>query len=249
MSAPLPDVLARILDTKRREIDAAEAAVPRRELEARLVELPEIRSLTQALVRPPGAPVRVLAEIKRASPSAGPIRPGADPVEIARDYVAHGAAALSVLTDRDYFDGDLGFLAPVRAAVDVPLLRKDFIIDPYQVIEARLAGADAILLIAMALDDDDLRALLGLAADVGLEALVEVHDAGEATRAVRAGASLIGINHRDLRTFTVDTGLTAAIAPGCRRPPWWWPRAASAPPPTSWRWAPPARTRCSSARR
>jgi indole-3-glycerol phosphate synthase len=194
----LPTILEQILARKREEIADARAAVPLAALEARLVGLPPVRSLAAALRREPTQPMRVLAEIKRASPSAGAIRPGADPAEIARDYVAHGAAALSVLTDRDFFDGELGFLARVRAVVDVPLLRKDFIVAPYQVVEARVAGADAILLIVAAMAPalappgngvgPDLAELIACAADLGMDALVEVHDAAELERALTAGA-------------------------------------------------------------
>jgi indole-3-glycerol phosphate synthase len=155
----------------------------------------------------------VIAEIKRASPSAGPIRPGADPAEVARDYVRGGASALSVLTDRQFFDGELGFLARVRAAVDLPLLRKDFVVDPYQIAEARAAGADGVLLIVAALAAPQLAELLAAARDHQLDALVEVHDLAEVDVALSAGARLLGVNHRDLRTFAVDMTLTAQIAP------------------------------------
>jgi indole-3-glycerol phosphate synthase len=151
--------------------------------------------------------------VKRASPSAGPIAPGIDVVAVARAYEAAGAAACSILTDRRFFDGELGFLAAARAAVKIPLLRKDFVIDAYQVAEARAAGADAILLIVAALDDVELGELSAAAADFGMDALVEVHDEAEAERAVGAGATLIGVNHRDLRTFTMDLGLTGRLAP------------------------------------
>jgi indole-3-glycerol phosphate synthase len=155
----------------------------------------------------------VLAEIKRASPSAGPIRVDADPAEIAREYARGGAAAISVLTDKQFFDGDLAFLARVREACSLPLLRKDFIIDGYQIAEARAAGADAILLIVAALDEAQLIELLATAASYNLDVLVEVHDRDEAEIAVRVGATLIGVNHRDLKTFTMDMSLTGAIAP------------------------------------
>ncbi|HVV86006.1 MAG TPA: indole-3-glycerol phosphate synthase TrpC, partial [Kofleriaceae bacterium] len=183
------------------------------EVEAAALEVPPARSLARALRREPGQPARVLAEIKRASPSAGPIRPDADPVAIAHDYEAGGAAALSILTDRRYFDGDLRFLSRVRAAVELPLLRKDFLIDRYQVLEARAAGADAVLLIVGALDDALLAELHAFATQLGMDALVEVHDRAECERALAIGARLVGVNHRDLRTFTIDLGLTAALAP------------------------------------
>lgn len=206
-------VLADILAVKVAEVAAARAARSWAELEALARAMPAPRSLAAALRRPAGAPVRVLAEIKRASPSAGPIRPGADPVAIARGYVDGGAAALSVLTDRDFFDGDLGFLAPVHAAVDVPVLRKDFLVDAYQVLEARAAGADAVLLIVAALSDRALAELADCARGLGLDVLVEVHDEAEADRAMALAPTILGVNHRDLRTMTIDLGLTARLAP------------------------------------
>ncbi|HEY0192109.1 MAG TPA: indole-3-glycerol phosphate synthase TrpC [Kofleriaceae bacterium] len=207
-------ILDRILDVKRREVAEAQAARPFAEVDAAARAAGPVRGLAAALHRPAGAEVRVIAEIKRASPSAGAIRAGADPVEIARDYARGGARVLSVLTDREFFDGELGFLAKVRAAVDLPLLRKDFIVDAYQIAEARAAGADGVLLIVAALGDAELARLLGVAQGYQLDALVEVHDAAEAARAICAGATLLGVNHRDLRTFTMDMSLTAKIAPG-----------------------------------
>lgn len=157
--------------------------------------------------------MRVLAEIKRASPSAGPIRPGADPAEIAAEYAGAGAAAISVLTDKQFFDGELAFLGRVRERVSVPLLRKDFVVDAYQIAEARAAGADAVLLIVAALSEREVTELLAAAASYHLDTLVEVHDLREVDIALAAGATLIGVNHRDLRTFTMDMTLTAQIAP------------------------------------
>ena len=165
-----------------------------------------------AALRAPGE-VRLLAEVKRRSPSAGPIRPGADPVEVALAYRDGGAAALSVLTDEQYFGGSLEVLRAVRGAVELPLLRKDFVIDPLQVWEARAAGADAVLLIVRILDDAALAALHGLAREAGLDVLVEVHDAEETARALAAGARLVGVTNRDLATFTTDLELTLRLAP------------------------------------
>ena len=156
--------------------------------------------------------MRVLAEIKRASPSAGPIRPGADPAAIAKSYADGGATALSVLTDRQFFDGDLTFLARAREAVAIPLLRKDFVIDAYQIAEARAAGADGVLLIVAALSPAQLGELIAAAAAFELDALVEVHDVAEAEIALAANATLVGVNHRDLRTFEIDMSLTGVIA-------------------------------------
>ena len=165
-------VLGQILATKVEELALARAERSLAVVEAAALQVPPARSLIKALRRGDG-PVRVLAEIKRASPSAGPIRPDADPVEIAADYQGGGAAALSVLTDRRYFDGDLAFLGRIRATSSLPLLRKDFLIDPYQVVEALAAGADAVLLIVAALDDALLRALHATATQLGMDALVE----------------------------------------------------------------------------
>jgi indole-3-glycerol phosphate synthase len=170
------------------------------------------RSLAAALRRDANQPVRVLAEIKRASPSAGPIRPDADPVAVARDYEAAGAAAISVLTDRTFFAGDAQFLAPVVAATRVPILRKDFIIDGEQIREASACGADAVLLIVAALGEGELARLLGSARAYYVEALVEAHTLAEADAALAAGARLLGVNHRDLRTFAIDMSLTEQIA-------------------------------------
>jgi indole-3-glycerol phosphate synthase len=201
------NILDRILAVKREEVAAAKA---RGHVPATRVE--PTRGLAAALRRPAGAAVRVLAEIKRASPSAGAIRPGADPAEIAAEYQAGGAAAISVLTDEQFFDGRLEFLQRVRDRVPMPLLRKDFIIDELQIAEARAAGADAILLIVAALTPTRLAELLGETYRHGLDALVEVHDAAEADVALTAGASLLGVNHRDLKTFAIDMSLTEQIA-------------------------------------
>ena len=206
-------ILDDILAVKRSEVAAARAARSLTELDAAARVAGPVRGLERALRRAPGAPVRVIAEIKRASPSAGPIRPGADPAAIARDYARGGAAALSVLTDRQFFDGELGFLARCRAAVTLPLLRKDFVIDSYQVAEARAAGADGVLLIVAALARAELAELLAAARAYQLDPLVEVHDLGEVDTALAAGATLLGVNHRDLKTFTIDMTLTAQIAP------------------------------------
>jgi indole-3-glycerol phosphate synthase len=210
-------ILDDILAVKRSEVAAARAARPWSELDAAARAAGPVRGLERALRRPPGAPVRVIAEIKRASPSAGPIRAGADPAAIARDYARGGASAISVLTDRQFFDGELAFLARARHAVNVPLLRKDFVIDGYQIAEARAAGADGVLLIVAALAPSLLAELLAAARERALDALVEVHDLAEVEAALAAGATLLGVNHRDLRTFAMDMTLTAQIAP--RVPP------------------------------
>lgn len=214
----LSGILAEIVATKHREVAAAVAVQARADLCAAAqvaAATHATRSLQAALRRPAGQPLRVLAEIKRASPSAGPIAPDAVPEAVATSYVHHGAAALSVLTDRNYFAGELSYLTRVRAvpAVTVPLLRKDFIVDPYQLWQARVAGADAVLLIVAALAPQTLQALYAEALALGLEVLVEVHSVAEAQQALALGAALIGVNHRDLRTFEMDLSLTAQIAP------------------------------------
>jgi indole-3-glycerol phosphate synthase len=200
-------ILDRILATKRDEV----AAIDRDAILAAAAAAPPARPFRAALVRATGQPMRVIAEIKRASPSAGAIRANADPVAIARDYAANGAAAISVLTDRSYFAGELAFLGSARAAVATPLLRKDFVIDPIQIAEARAAAADAVLLIVAALGPR-LGELADAARSHGLDALVEVHDEAELDAALAAGATLVGVNHRDLKTFAIDMTLTERIA-------------------------------------
>lgn len=210
------DILETILATKRTEL-AALTSERRTEILAATETKAALRGFRAALHRRPGQPIRAIAEIKRASPSAGPIRPGADPASIGREYASGGAAAISVLTDRSYFDGDLAFLAQVRDAVSLPLLRKDFIIDPIQVAEARWAGADAVLLIAAAFAPGAsvLADCMAMARRVGVDALVEVHSEAELAVALDVGATLIGVNHRDLRTFSIDMSLTEKIAKRC----------------------------------
>ncbi len=210
-------ILDRILAVKRDEVARARNERSFADVDKSARAAGPLRPFADALRRPAGAPVRVLAEIKRASPSAGAIRVDADPAEIGFEYANAGAAAISVLTDRQFFDGDLSFLARVRERVSIPLLRKDFIVDGYQIAEARAAGADAVLLIVAALDEHELHELLATAASYGLDVLVEVHDEREADIALAAGAMLIGVNHRDLKTFTIDMTLTSLIAP--RLPP------------------------------
>jgi indole-3-glycerol phosphate synthase len=207
---PPAGILSQILDAKRREVADARARVPEGALVTQAREAPPARDLAAALAGD-GARIRAIAEVKRRSPSAGWIREGADAVAIASAYRDAGAAAISVLTDREFFGGSLHDLSAVRAALGLPVLRKDFLVDPYQVLEARAAGADAILLIVAALDDPRLRELLAAATAQGMTALVEVHDDAEADRAVTAGAKVIGVNHRNLATFAIDMTLTARL--------------------------------------
>lgn len=205
-------VLDRILATKRDEIAAAQARVPAAALAAQAETVGEpTRGFRRALAEGPRP--RVVAEIKRRSPSKGEIRPDFDPLACAKAYADAGAAAISVLTDEHYFGGSLAYLGLVRRQVGVPLLRKDFLIDAYQVDEARVAGADAVLLIARALELPRLRALRERAAELGLDALVEVHDEREVDLALAAGADLVGINNRDLATFATDLATTERLAP------------------------------------
>jgi indole-3-glycerol phosphate synthase len=204
-------ILSRIVENKRREVAERKALAPRQELEARLGAVPPVRDFVAALTRAAG--VAVIAEVKKASPSAGVLREDFDPVAIAREYAAAGADALSVLTDGPYFQGDLAYLTAIRAAVAAPLLRKDFLIDPYQVLEARVAGADAVLLIAEILDDETLGVLLRRTRDLGMQALIELYDLENAGRVVSSGARLIGVNNRDLRTFETSLERTIELAP------------------------------------
>ena len=204
------NILDRIVEVKRAEVRAT--APKTAELQARAQDAPPPRGFAAALSRP--GEVRLLAEVKRRSPSAGDIRPGADPVEVARAYHDGGAAALSVLTDRDFFGGSLDALVRVREAVPLPVLRKDFVIDPVQLWEARAAGADAVLLIVRILSDAQLADLQGLARERGMDVLVEVHTAEEMERALAAGSTLVGVNNRDLSTFVTDLGLSIRLAGG-----------------------------------
>jgi len=215
---PPGSVLACIVETKRAELAKAQAEAPLASWIDALADLPPTRDFAAAVKRGPGEPIRVIAEVKKASPSKGVIRPDFDPVAIARAYADAGAAAVSVLTDRDYFQGDLAYLDRVRAAVDVPLLRKDFTIDPYHVYEARRHGADAVLLIAAVLDDGELKGLAELAASLGLAALVEVHTEAELERALGCGARLVGINNRDLGTFATTLSTTYRLLKGLPEP-------------------------------
>jgi indole-3-glycerol phosphate synthase len=203
-------ILDEILAETRKTVAAAQQRLPLDRLEALARQAEPPRDFWGALQR---APIACIAEIKRRSPSAGWIREGADAAEVARTYERHGAAALSVLTDEPFFGGSLEDLRRVRAAVGLPLLRKDFIVDRYQIVEARAHGADAILLIVAALTDAELVAFQAEAARWGLDVLVEAHTEAEVERAVATSARIIGINHRDLRTFQVDTTLAPRMRP------------------------------------
>ena len=197
------DLLAAIVAATRHIVDVRRDREPAAELERRAGAVrPRPGAFRAALSRQGG--FNVIAECKRRSPSRGVLRPDYDPVAIARAYVGAGAAALSVLTEPTFFDGSLQHLAAVRRQVDVPILRKDFIVDEYQLLEARAAGADAVLLIVAALTPRELRALAGTAAALELDVLVEVHSAEELAVAAEAGSTIIGVNNRNLRTLAVD---------------------------------------------
>lgn len=203
-------VLDRILARKVEEVARRKTATSLAAMRAESDALPGApRDMLAALRR---EEVALIAEVKRASPSKGLLANDFAPVMTAATYAFNGAAAVSVLTDADFFMGSLRYLRAVRKAIDLPLLRKDFIIDPFQVYEARAAGADTVLLIVAALADQQLAELQAQTHDCGMSALVEVHNEGEMERALRLGAKLIGINNRDLKTFDVDLGTTARLA-------------------------------------
>ena len=201
-------ILDQIVAQTRIRVARQRQEVPLARLEARARSRPRARDLFGALR---SGTIACIAEFKRRSPSAGWIREQGDPAQIARAYEAAGAAALSVLTDGPFFGGALADLGAARSAVGLPALRKDFMVDPYQVPEARAAGADAILLIVAALEDRELAALLAEAERFRLDVLCEAHDGAEVDRAVALGARIIGINHRDLRTFQMDMTLAARL--------------------------------------
>lgn len=186
----------------RREIEAARAQMPDEAMRALASAAPTPRDFFAALLGP--GPIRLIAEVKKASPSQGVIRPDFEPVTLARAYEAHGASCLSVLTDKPFFQGSLDYLRQIRAAVKLPLLRKDFILDRYQLWEARAAGADAVLLIAECLDDCHLRGLHNEAVELGMTPLVEFYEPANVERVLDAGAMLVGVNNRNLHTFEVD---------------------------------------------
>ena len=212
------NILDTILDTKRKEVAELRSGWDLAQLKARAAEADRCRNFFAQVTRPPGRLLNLIAEVKKASPSAGVIREDFDPVAIARQYERGGADAISVLTDGEYFQGSLDYLRAIRQAVALPVLRKDFIIDPYQVYEARAAGADAILLIAAALQPGELMDLMILAAELRMTALIEVHGADELLQVrsmvgfPHAAYSLLGINNRDLTTFRVDVETTLRLA-------------------------------------
>ncbi|MCA1294683.1 indole-3-glycerol phosphate synthase TrpC [Paenibacillus sp. alder61] len=205
--------LDRIVETKRKEVERLAASLSRSAAERDIAALPPTRGFHDALMRRRKREIGLIAEVKKASPSKGLIRPDFHPVSLADAYVSAGADCISVLTDETYFQGSAAYLSAIREAVDVPLLRKDFIIDDRQVYEARLMGADAVLLIAAILTDDQLASYSVLAKDLGLDVLLEVHDQAELERALEFGSTtLIGVNNRNLRTFETSLETTASLS-------------------------------------
>jgi indole-3-glycerol phosphate synthase len=210
-----PDILKRIIAHKREEVVAARAVTTIGELKSRIADLEDVprgfeRHLREAVA---SGWTAIIAEVKKGSPSKGVIRADFDPLEIAAIYQNNGATCLSVLTDEKFFMGHLRFLALIRETVSLPLLRKDFICDPYQIYEARAAGADAILLIAAMLDLGQLREFHAIAKELYLDVLLEVHDEAEMETALKTDCTMIGVNNRNLRTFVTDLATTVRLSP------------------------------------
>jgi indole-3-glycerol phosphate synthase len=209
MNNDTPDILIKILNRKREEIAERSANVSIDDLKVQCDKADTVRGFIKAIENKiKNGQSAVISEIKKASPSKGVLRENFNPAEIAKSYAGHGAACLSVLTDKDYFQGHEDYLKQARAACDLPVIRKDFIIDPYQIYEARVIDADCILLIVAALDDNALHGLYGLAKKIGMDVLIEVHDEQEMERALETNARLIGVNNRNLRTFETDLNTT-----------------------------------------
>lgn len=202
-------ILDKIVAQTRQTVARDQAAVPVTELARQIEALPPTRDFHAALAA--GTQVQLIAEVKKASPSAGVIRDDFDPVAIAEIYAANGAACLSVLTDQPFFQGDIAYLSAIRQAVSIPLLRKDFIIDSYQLWQARAAGADCVLLIAECLSPAELTRLHDEAAELGLQTLIELYDAENLPAVLDTGTRLVGVNNRDLRTFEVDLDHTLRL--------------------------------------
>src|SRR5881394_3498228 len=208
------NILETIVEQKQREVDALPGGkVSVAALKKALTKRGDHRGFNYALRHPRRGSIALIAEVKKASPSAGVICANFDPVRIAREYEAAGASCLSVLTDEQFFQGSLKSLQQIRDVVQLPILRKDFIIHERQILESIEAGADAILLIVAILNDEELRRFHGVARSAGLAVLVEVHDENEMRRALAAGVEIVGVNNRDLKTFTVDLATTEKLAP------------------------------------
>jgi indole-3-glycerol phosphate synthase len=208
------DFLARIASDRRRRVAAMQAATPAHMLRERIGRIEPAGRLERALRRgAPANPLRLLCEVKRASPSKGMLRENVDPVAMARLYEAGGANAVSLVTEPDHFGGDPAWMDAVRPAVKLPLLLKDFVVDPYQILDAAARGADAVLLLAALLSETEMQRFVTEARLLGLDALVEVHEEAELHRVLRAGATLIGINNRSLHTFEVDLATAVRLVP------------------------------------
>ena len=214
MTTDTPDILKKIVAHKQEEVAAAKAASPASELKMRISDMEDVPRGFERHLREASASgwTAIIAEVKKGSPSKGVIRDDFDPLEIASVYQDNGATCLSVLTDEHFFLGHLRYLALIRETVALPLLRKDFICDPYQIYEARAAGADAVLLIAAMLELNQLRDFHLVAKDINLDVLLEVHNEAEMEKALKTGCTLIGVNNRNLRTFEMDLGTTARLA-------------------------------------
>ena len=214
MTTTAPDILKKIIVHKQEEVNAAKSAASLAELTARIRDLEDIPRGFERHLREASASnwTAIIAEVKKGSPSKGLIRADFDPLEIAGIYQDNGATCLSVLTDEKFFLGHLRYLALIREAVSLPLLRKDFICDPYQIYEARAAGADAILLIAAMLDLNQLRDFHATAREIHLDVLLEVHDEKEMEKALQTECTLIGVNNRNLKTFETDLGTTGRLS-------------------------------------
>lgn len=205
------NILEKILEVKREEIEERKKQVPLKVLQERLAETQKVRPFAKAIKRHEKEPIRLIAELKKASPSKGIFRDEFNAEAILWAYEQSPASALSILTDAPFFQGSLDNLSLARQITTKPLLRKDFLVDPYQLYEARVYGADAVLLIVAALEDAKLRDMITLSRELGMDALVEVHTELELERALRAGATLIGINNRNLQTFEVDLNTTLRL--------------------------------------
>lgn len=203
-------ILDRIVEVKRREVDSLKESTSLEALQKAVRYLPSPRDFRKAIS---GRDCSIIAEVKRSSPSKGRIREDFDHIEIASLYEENGAAAISVLTDEEFFEGKNSYLSEIKETVSLPLLRKDFIIDPYQIYETRIIGGDAVLLIAGILKEETLRQFIDLAESLGLSPLVEVHSREELDKTLAAGAGIIGINNRNLKTFSTDLRTSMELAP------------------------------------
>jgi indole-3-glycerol phosphate synthase len=213
MMSEIPSILKKILDTKAEEVAHRRSGLPLEEVRAAALDQPAARGFARRIRSLAETGPAVIAEVKKASPSAGIIREDFRPAEIAESYESAGAACLSVLTDEQYFQGSDDYLAQARSACEIPVLRKDFLVDPWQVFESRMLGADCVLLIVAAMGRGRLQDLDGLAREAGLDVLVEVHDEAELEDALTTGANLVGVNNRDLHTFTTDLGTSERLRP------------------------------------